>query len=563
VHFSPPQQRVGQSAGQTSPRARRLALRALPIVVLAAACGDVRFIPSPYTPQHVELIYSAQEHLTVVRWRVTASAPVADTHFELLGPDGYRPIDFTQSAFPGGVIPCQDGRGACAQYVVRGQYTVAKDAKPIQAVHELYGVLPGGPSTTTTVPTTLTLDSFFAPKNRTVYVNITDDVGHAYPYDFPRPFERSMWDTSGVCLPDTPVDGPFEPLDNTGGFAPPTPLSELGTYCVATRPVPSDGGDSTVLKVRIATLPEVVKGEQQYEPPIEYSPVIYQVVLDLDIPVADRCAEVIRRIEDVTGRYMKGGGVPVYKLPTINLAAEDPLMPCAQVTGRTMPAAEMAQAVKQLVTTLPGKHQQYHLMYFNNIDAPLPIPLVTSIETLLAYMAGSPPGYEIQTYHWLFGPFGAHASEIVWWAYWLWLTADDNFEHDLGEYSATTLPYTTQFHDPNEPVDILSPEDTAKYAGKQIKICTSVPQVNPWATLPFQHVISDPSWQITVADPPAYLVSLPNHIVVETSHFVDSVAVVDYEICTNYCKNHPYVTASGEGEMNGWNTSYACTGSDY
>jgi hypothetical protein len=51
---------------------------------------------------------------------------------------------------------------------------------------------------------------------------------------------------------------------------------------------------------------------------------------------------------------MKGGGVPVYKLPTINLAAEDPLMPCAQVTGRTMPAAEMAQAVKQLVTTLPG-----------------------------------------------------------------------------------------------------------------------------------------------------------------------------------------------------------------
>ena len=103
----------------------------------------------------------------------------------------------------------------------------------------------------------------------------------------------------------------------------------------------------------------------------------------------------------------------------------------------------------------------------------------------------------------------------------------------------------------------------AKYAGKAIKICSSVPQVNPWATLPFQHVISDPSWEITTADPPAYLVSLPNHVVVETSKFVDSVAVVDYEICTNYCKNHPYVTASGEGEMNGWNTSYACAGKDY
>src|SRR4029077_20475051 len=115
----------------------------------------------------------------------------------------------------------------------------------------------------------------------------------------------------------------------------------------------------------VATLPEVVKGTQRYEPPIEYSPVIYQLVLDLDIPVPDRCAEVIRRIEDITSRYLQGGGVPVHKLPTINLAAEDPSMPCAQVTGRTLPAADMAQAVKQLVTTLPGKHHQYHMMYFN------------------------------------------------------------------------------------------------------------------------------------------------------------------------------------------------------
>ena len=30
------------------------------------------------------------------------------------------------------------------------------------------------------------------------------------------------------------------------------------------------------------------------------------------------------------------------------------------------------------------------MMYFNNLDAPLPIPLVTSVETLLAYLAGSP-----------------------------------------------------------------------------------------------------------------------------------------------------------------------------
>ena len=339
---------------ETSPRVRRFAFRAFPLVLLAAGCGDVRFVPSPYTPQEVELVYSSQEHITVVRWRVSAAAPVADIQFELLGPDGYRPIDFTQSVFPGGVIPCKDGRGACAQYVVRGEYTVNKDARPVQAVHEIYGVLPGGPPTPKTVPTTLTLDSFFAPKNQTVFMTIRDDVASAYPYEFPRSYERTMWPTSGLCLPDTPVGGDFAPLDNTFGFPPPTPLTDLGTYCVAMRPVPSDAGETTLLQVRIATLPEVVKGTQRYEPPIEYSPVIYQLVLDLDIPVPDRCAEVIQKIEDVTARYMMGGGVSVHKLPTINLAAQDPSMPCAQVTGRTLPASEMAQAVKQLVTTLPG-----------------------------------------------------------------------------------------------------------------------------------------------------------------------------------------------------------------
>ena len=78
---------------------------ALPLLaLLAAGCGPLNFVPSPYTPQHVELIYSAQEHITVVRWRVDATTPVAQTRFELLGSDGtYSPIDFSQSVFTGGV----------------------------------------------------------------------------------------------------------------------------------------------------------------------------------------------------------------------------------------------------------------------------------------------------------------------------------------------------------------------------------------------------------------------------------------------------------------------------
>ena len=111
VHWSPPlfipQQMVGHPG-----RGLPAIWRALVFLVLVAGCGDLQFVPSPYTPQKVELIYSAQEHLTVVRWRVSASAPVAETRFEMLAPDGYHPIDFAQSAYPGGVIACGDKIGS-------------------------------------------------------------------------------------------------------------------------------------------------------------------------------------------------------------------------------------------------------------------------------------------------------------------------------------------------------------------------------------------------------------------------------------------------------------------
>jgi hypothetical protein len=555
---------AGHRSVRAQLRALRFGARALPFLVLlllAAGCGDVHFIPSPYTPQEVELVYSPQEHITVVRWRVSAAAPVADTQFQLLGPDGYRTIDFSQSVFAGGVIACKDGTGACFQYVVRGEYTVDKDARPVQAVHGVFGELPGGLATPREVSDTLKLESFFGARNQTVYLNIKDDVAFAYPYEFPRPYERSIWPAYGLCVSETPTDITFAPLDATSGFPPPQPLTVDGLYCVATRPVPADGGETTLVQKRIATLPETISGTQHYEPPIEYSPVIYQLVLDLEIPVPDRCADVISKLESDAQRYMKGGGVPVYKLPTVNLAAVDPSMPCQQVSGQKLPALDMAQGVKQLITTLTGKHQQYHMMYFNNLDAPLEPTLITSVETLLAYMAGGVPGHDVTTYHWLFGPLITDASEFVWWFYWLWLTADEAFEHDLSDYADRTLPLTSQEHDDNEPVALLSASETADHENDLIKICSSSPTVTPIATLPFIHVISDPSWTITSADPPSYLVSLPQQVVVETKMFVEASARVDYQICTRYCKNHPYVGVDGMGK-DSWDASVVCAGGD-
>jgi hypothetical protein len=567
VQPSPQQQEVCHPVSRvrqdgSPPDCRALAVLAiltlLPLPALVTGCGQVHFVPSPYTPQHIELIYSAQEDVTVVRWRVSA-APLTETRFELLGVNGYQAIDFSQSVFAGGLTDCGDGFGTCAQYVVRGHYTVATGAKPIQAVHDVFGVLPGGVPMIETVPPTLAAVSFFHSRNTTVTLNITDTIGgrQGDTYYYPRSFEQTMWPTTGLCVSETPPDGvSFSPLDATGGFPPPTPLTATGTYCVATRPIPLDGGGSTMVQVRIATLPETVTATQIFEPPIERSPIVYQIILDLEIPVPDRCADVIQKIESWTAAYLVGGGVPVRKLPTVNHSANGSSQ-CAQTSDRTVASVDVADQIKQVIATLTGTQQQIHLMYFNNLDAPLPSPVTTSLQSLFDALANGLPNYELHTHSWMLAPPAAFVGPLQWWAFWPWETADDMFKMMLQDYGQKKLPYTTQWHEDGDPVALLSDDDVNTYQGQWLKICSSSPGIQPIGVQPFRHDINAPAWQITTDDPPSYLVMLKNQKVVAVTDFVEQSARVNYQICTRYCSDHPFVDAAGNPGYS-WTDDFTC-----
>jgi hypothetical protein len=68
--------------------------------------------PSPYTAQDVELIYSSQEHITVIRWRISSTAPLEENRFEISA-NGYQTIDF----FAVGVRGCQPVHGQARRIV--------------------------------------------------------------------------------------------------------------------------------------------------------------------------------------------------------------------------------------------------------------------------------------------------------------------------------------------------------------------------------------------------------------------------------------------------------------
>ncbi|HVY41118.1 MAG TPA: hypothetical protein VHM31_24445 [Polyangia bacterium] len=504
-----------------------------------------------------------------MRWRISSPNPAADgLSFEILDQSGhYQPLDFSHSVFAGGGAACADGNGACFQYVVRGAYVPPAGPPPVRAVHEGDGPLPGGQPTARTVDSSLTVDSFFHTGNDAVYVNIDDKVAVDGAYVFARSYERTMWATKGLCLSGSPPDGVrFSPLDETDGFSPPQPLTDDGIYCVGIRPVPGDAGSAALAQARVATQPQLVPLDVTYTPPVETSPIIYQIVLDLEIPVASRCASTMQAIEALVDGTMNGVGVPVVKLPTVNLAVDpvgSPGSSCAQPQSRALAAQAMAQTVKQAVLRFPQHHQQFHFLYFNNLAAPLPPSLTSSLQDLFDDLTANPPN-DLQLKSWLFNPGLAGATGPKWSMTQSWQSAGDPDDQTLAQalesYAQSTLPYTSQIWDDAVPVPYFSADQVAMFDGATFKVCTQSPPFNEIVGVTnLDWLGAGAVWPIKAKDPPGFLARLTNMIQVDTPapNFVPVSIFAELQVCTRYCVDHPYVSQGGPGVLS-WASSASC-----
>lgn len=554
-----------QSNWRARCRALALALLLSGPVLASGGCGPLLFVPSAFTPQKVELIYSVQEDITLVRWRISSSDPAdPDLSFEILDETGaYQPLDFSRSAYPGGGARCGDGVGSCFQYVLRGGFDAQATLPPVRAVHNPEGVRPGERASLRSVDTTLGLASFFHTGNDLVYVNLTDSVGSDDLYVFPRPYERTMWPTKGLCVSGSPPDGvEFSPLDASGGFQPP-PLNDDGIYCVGVRPVANDGVPGTLAQTRVATLPETASVHVAYTPPIERSPIIYQIILDLQI-VTDRCASAISKIENAVASAMNSAGVSVTPLLPINLAvgvdATGQPSACVQPASPAIEADQLAEAIKQTVSSHPETNAQVHIFYFNNLNAPLPGSLTSSLQTLFDDLQTSPPGHELKVLSWLFTPNPQLATLMgpTWWMSQPWQSADDPaLQQVLTSYAQVNLPYTSEIHDPAVPVAYFTPDQVTSYAGGMFKVCNSNVFLQTVGVNDSARLGGGPSWPIQTADPPGYLVSLPTQIGASATSFVPVGVDADLQVCMRYCTGHPYVSTSGGG-VTSWSDSSFC-----
>jgi hypothetical protein len=213
----------------------------------------------------------------------------------------------------------------------------------------------------------------------------------------------------------------------------------------------------------------------------------------------------------------------------------------------------------QEVTTHPEQFQQFHFFFFNNIDFPLAQPLVDSLSAFFQALEMAPTPYQLRTLSFLFNPdLGKATPPMPNWTFTpSWQQADDpSFEQYLASNIQQNFPYQSQVQDPSVPIALLSADDATKYDGAQIKICSSAPFVIPVDMISGSEFFG-PSWQVVAADPPGYYVSLPTQQQAPAPSFVPASATVDYQICTQYCDNHPYVSTAGMGE-NSWTASSTC-----
>ncbi|HET6146934.1 MAG TPA: hypothetical protein VFH68_05340 [Polyangia bacterium] len=542
------------------------------------ACANVTFVDAPFAPRKIDLLYSVQEDITAIRWRVAATEPDPQVRFELLDADGeWQPVDFASSVYQGGVTHCADKKGGlCGQMVVRGRYRPPDDApSPLRSRNPTYDLSPGDQPTLHDYVQTLSLKTYFSRNNLGLVTTISDVIGGDPTFVFPRPLEGATWERRGVCIPGYfPADAHFTTVTGLKEpWASPAPLSADGFYCAAVRPVMVNGERGTDFQLAIDTVPEVANGDRTYTVKTENTPFSYQIVLDLSIPVADRCQEAIQLIQALVAENL-GKFSALRALPMVDLSATDPEthqpgIPCRQSPLRALDGSALAQQVKTSAATWEEKHPRYFLLYFNNLHAPLPDPLTRSLGEFMDTLANPAPPGEFVAQLWPFGPdemvksFGGWGTQVTPWS----TAKDPGFALELAGYGATKLPLVSEIQDPKEPLPILKEDQAPALDGGWLRLCQI--SITPLQGTGLQLVTRGDSgpvylspsteYQVKGDNPPQYLLTLPPVWAVPSPGFTPHEAYIRYEVCTRYC-THPFTSESGAPVTSGWIGSALCVG---
>lgn len=520
-------------------------------------CADVRFERSPYAVRGVDMVYSAQENLTFIVWRLRRGIDPSLVRFELYEDGAFEPIDLQDTAFPAEPYECETSY-ICFQIQREGEYTFPEDVLPVRSIHEDEGLYAG------TVPRVQRVSVTFSANPVALANNTRIDLG-----------QRDWFEVNGVPLKRSyqwqlveSVGGygerPSSLCNPAGAWSSFEPVVEVdpqwaeSAKCLVLEPRREDRQGARVT-VPFKPGPVLAVEEQSYVPGETRPPVLYLYLIDLLIRSPSRCEEAKRVIQTQLDRDISSRDPNARRLGSftpLDTQTGDARDGCKQAGDQDYPIVQMLDVIKQELARYAPQKVPVVLVYMNNVELPPSQTAIDALGFLFLELEFSENG--------VFFTMALGSNVILELFPWNlgvpWRPINDNtFIGDLKTGIQNTVPFRTMDHDTSTLVTIRQPVE-AEVRPERFKACAVTPDtifglvLEPGSGL-FVNVNS-PSYPWPRAGEPAYSIFLEDQVVVPFAEYQRQPVQFVVETCQRFC-DFPFRLGNGSVAAS-WALEEAC-----
>jgi hypothetical protein len=287
--------------------------------------------------------------------------------------------------------------------------------------------------------------------------------------------------------------------------------------------------------------PNLTTLQVKYSATSAAEPVVYGLLIDLDIPDPTACAAAMSWVEGFVQAAMLKADAGAIALPEQRLSGNG----CAPLYSRSIDTLALSTAIAVVQAARPAAHVRPVLIYVNN----LALPLAYGVSSGLTALHGLVLSGGVHPLLWAVAPGQAIASangivqsSVVW-----TFSQDAQVATAVAALVASELPLQSSAGGGSGPLAI-APDKLARV--QMLKLCTSD------ATLTSTTLPQD-GRPYALGDPPIFTFTLPATVAVPLAAFTLPSGSVVVEGCTAFC-NH-FVLGNDQDLGVPWSSVSSCT----
>ncbi len=510
---------------------------ALGLSVFLTSCSFVEFERSPYAPRGFDVVYSDQEDLTFLVWRIQDDARLRRVHFELFIDGEFQPLDLADTAFPHEPFDC-DRIYTCVQFQIPGRWEPPESGPALRGVDRRHGIFNATEPRLNEAPVTFAIDPIAIDNNRSVRPYLFDFFADE---DIPlrRSFQWGMADVpvhhgcgaEGVTIPNVDFSSLHDPVPLPQGWSEDTP-------CMVVRPHRSDR-DGDQVSAHLQPGPMLYGERIDEDVPVINHPTMIAFIADLQVVNESRCERIISEITSTIADALSQRPAPHHVLGTFRPLDQEGQQEngCSQNPHSTLPIQQIQAAIDQRAE-IWDQDTTVVLVYLNNVELAPPNNHLQDLGNLAFYVEDRP---DTELFTWLIASNTIRAlyigDEGVPWA----PLEDDNFLPALESVVHFHFPLRTTDGEGMMPLTI--PPPNAAPDPEYVRFCSHSPTIEAMVGPGYFQFFYRETWAwrrdigITATIPRQDFVSF-------TTYRRESVLYV-YEVCDAYCEA-PFIAANGE-----------------